>query len=114
MKIAHILYDKVTITYDKVIEDRYGKPNCKEEVWQNTGVYFKVADGVSTLELHGPGDAFLLLGRAKVMAITPWSAKFEAYWWKSHPMRYNKDRTISKRQKSGFAQLVRAEIVCEL
>ena len=50
---------------------------------------------------------------ATVLELTPWGAKFEAYWWKSHPYRYNKDGSPSKKQKSGFSKLVRADVVCE-
>ena len=107
-------YDTIKITYDEPVEgpgrDRH---NCQEETWRGAQVFFESKDGIATLRIQRK-DKSILLGRAKVVELTPWSAKFEAYWWSSHPTQYNKDGSLSKRQKPGFAQLVRADIVCEL
>ena len=116
MILTHFSYDTIKVTYDEPVDGPgRGDHNCKEEVWKNAQVHFKhdAATGISTLELHGERDRFLLLGSAKVIELTPWGAKFETYWWSGHPYKYNKDGSPSKRQRSGFAKLVRADVVCE-
>ena len=112
MIITHFAYDKVTITYDEPVPRANGKVRT-EEVWRTVQIHFKGDKTASTLELHGEREQFILLGNARVIELTPWGAKFEAYWWQSHPSKCNKDGKLSKRQPRGFKRLVRANVVCE-
>ena len=114
MILTHFNYDTIKVNYDEPVPGPgRTKHKVEEEVWRGAQIFFKIKDGLPILEIM-KGDRHILLGRAKVIELTPWSAKFEAYWWAGHPIQYNKDRSRSKRQKSGFAQLVRADIVCEI
>lgn len=112
MILTHFIYDKVSIAYDEPVPDHSGKSKS-EEIWRNAQIHFKRDGDITTLEIHGGRDRFILLGGAKVIELTPWGAKFEAYWWQTHPIRYNKDGRLSKRQKRGFKRRIRADIVCE-
>jgi len=114
MILTSFNYDTIKVTYDAPVDGPgRGKHNCQEETWRGALIYFKTEKNLPMLEIV-KGDRHLILGRAKVIELTPWSAKFEAYWWASHPVKYNKDGKLSKRQKSGFSQLIRADIVCEV
>lgn len=113
MLLTHFVYDKVTINYDEPIPRNGSGKEITEEIWRNAQIHFKRKGDITTLEIHGDRDRFLLLGGAEVIELTPWSAKFEAYWWQSHPYNYNKDGKLSKRQKSGFRRKVQASIHCE-
>jgi len=105
MKLDHYHWDKITITYDSPVP-RFNKPDTTEEVIRHVSLtYLCESDDYSTLRLvWGRGnllDRSMLLGRAKVKELTPFSAKFEAYWWTS-------SLDSNKENKS-----VRADIVCE-
>ena len=117
MILTHFNYDTVKITYDKPIPHfnyrTQKKEPLAEEIWRGAQVFFDRKGGYATLSIR-KGDKSILLSRAKVIEITPWSAKFEAYWWAGHDCQYNKDGSLSKRQKNGFKTLIRADIVCEL
>jgi hypothetical protein len=117
MILTHYVYSTVKVTYDEPVEDfdfRHQKMNYKEEeTWREAEIFFELKDDYATLRI-GKGDKSILLGRAKVIRLTPWDAKFEAYWWAGYPIDYTKDRKPKKRQKSGFRKLVRADIVCEV
>lgn len=113
MILTHFTYDKITVTYDEPVPVGLHRRERTEEVWRNAQIHFKRKGDITTLEIHGERDSFILLGSAKVIELTPWGAKFEAYWWQSHPYRYNKDGSPSKRQKRGFKREVRADVVCE-
>ena len=113
MILTHFAYDTIKITYDENVEGPSQiNDNCRNETWKGAQLFFKTDKNLPVLEIY-KGDRHILLGRAKVVELTPWGAKFEAYWWRTHPIQYNKDGKLSKRQKSGFSKLVRADIVCE-
>lgn len=114
MILTQFNYDTIKITYDAPVESPgRNKHNCEEETWRGAQIFFEQKADVATLRIK-KGDKSILLGRAKVIELTPWSAKFEAYWWEGHEFQYNKDGALSKRQKSGFKQLIRADIICEV
>lgn len=117
MILTHYVYSTIKVTYDEPVEDfNFRKQEMEykqEETWREAEVFFDRKDDYATLRI-GKGDKSILLGRAKVISLSPWGAKFEAYWWAGHPIKYNKNGSPSKRQKEGFRMLVRADIVCEV
>lgn len=116
MILTHFAYGKITITYDEPVDDfdfrNQVMGSKEEEVWRDAQIFFENNDGHPRLRI-AKGDKGMLLARAEVLELTPWSAKFVAYWWKGHDIKYNKDGSRSKRQPAGFARLVRAEVACE-
>jgi len=117
MILTHFSYGTVKITYDEPVDDfnfhTQKMGSRKEETWKDAQVFFDRKGDYATLRV-ARGDKSILLGRAKVLELSPWGAKFEAYWWKGHDVAYKKDGKPAKRQKNGFARLVRADIVCEV
>lgn len=72
MILTHFNYDTIKVTYDEPVDGPgRNEHNCKEEIWKNAQVHFKhdAVTGISTLELHGERDRFILLGSAKVIEL---------------------------------------------
>ena len=101
MILTQAVWSKVTITYDKMIEGPgRNKQDCKEETWTDARLFYKDEDGLTSLRIK-KGDKDLFLIRAKVLEITPWSARFEAYWWSA------------KALGEDYERLERADVICE-
>jgi hypothetical protein len=100
MILTQAVWDKVSITWDEPIP-RYKSPDITEETLREVRVFYKDDNGITSLELRWGHDNFMLLARAKVLNLTPWSAKFEAYWWSS------------SLDNNDYTQFTRGEIVCE-
>ena len=110
-------YDTIKIVYDKPVPHfnyrTQKKEPLEEETFRGAQVFFERKGDYATLSIR-KGNRSILFGRAKVLELTPWSAKFEAYWWEGHDLKYNKNGELSERQKNGFKHLIRADITCEV
>lgn len=117
MILTSFCYRTIKIDYDEPVEKFNFRDQVMEyedeEVWTESTVHFNEKDGAPPTLRIGKGKKSILLCRAKVIELTPWGAKFEAYWWAGHPIERKKDGKPKKRQKSGFRRLVRADITCE-
>lgn len=104
MNLTQFFYNKVTITYAKEMDHLIGK-NRKREELHNVRVSFKQDGTWSTILTLSKGDRFgetMILTKAKVLELTPWSALFEAHWF-----------SAKVGEPASKAKTIKASIVCE-
>ena len=102
MIVTQAVWDKVHIKWDEPVP-RHNAPDTTEEELSGVRIFFKQAgEYTTTVELLWGKDNHMLLTKAKLIELTPWSAKFEAYWWSS-PLPGGRDETT----------LIRGDITCE-
>ena len=105
MILTQAVWDKVTIKWDRPVP-RHDRSDTTEEELREVRVFFKQeGEWTTTLRLTWnkttSREESMLLTKAKLLELTPWSAKFEAYWWSSALDSPKMDK------------LVRGDIVCE-
>lgn len=105
MIITQAVWSKVVIDYDEPIP-RYNRPDIQHEELKGARLFFKQeGEWTTTLRINWnktySREESMLLTKAKVIELTPWSAKFEAYWWSSALDSPKMDK------------LIRADITCE-
>jgi hypothetical protein len=98
MIITQAVWDRVIVTYDESIErfiSRGRRQKVDEEELRNVRLFFEwITEDAATLRLDWGKDRSMLLTRARLVELTPWSIKFEAYWCR-------------------FDTSTRADVVCE-
>lgn len=89
MIVNYCSWAKVGILYDKPVPPSLrgdGKPRLTDEL-KDAYVFYDDEDHTLTVKDVRVGDGManqhFTFARAKVKKLTPWEAKFEAYWWDS-------------------------------
>src|SRR6185436_2604063 len=103
MNITQIVWSKVTINYTEPVPSGRDEKKRKSDTFLNAKVLLQPVGKIAKLEIFDTVNDYnhLLLTRAELVELMPWSAKFKAYWWSA---------TL---ESETYDRLVEAEIICE-